>query len=112
VAFDDDDFGTGDLAGVFHAGEDLVGSDIACDADAEDVAEADVEDEFGGGAGVDAAEDDGERVLGVGGAVDLADEVAVEALACDEARMTSAGEASRWTSWVLTSTYWISSATA
>ena len=85
VAFDDDDFGAGDLAGVFHAGEDLVSGDIACDADAEDVAEADVEDEFGGGAGVDAAEDDGEGVLGVCGAVDLADEVAVEALACDEA---------------------------
>lgn len=49
VAFDDDDLGAGDLAGVFHAAEDFFRGHIACDADAEDVAQAEVEDEFGGG---------------------------------------------------------------
>ena len=85
VAFDDDDLGTGDLAGVFHAAEDLFRGHIACDADAEDIAQAEVEDEFGGGSGVNAAEHDGERVLSGRGDADLADEVAIEPFSGDEA---------------------------
>ena len=48
---------------VLEGAQDGVVDDLAGGADHEDVAEAQVEDDFGGEPGVRAAEDDGERVL-------------------------------------------------
>ncbi len=63
-------------AAVLHAGQHLPARDVAGDADAEDVAHAQVEDQLGRRAGVDATEDDGQRVLPLGRGADLAAEVA------------------------------------
>ncbi len=79
VAHDDDQFCTCTAACVLDAAEDFVFCDVASDANAEDVAEAEVEDELAGGPGVDATEDDGHGILPCGGCVDLATEIAGEA---------------------------------
>ncbi len=79
VAHDDDQFCPCTTAGVLDAAEDFVFGDVASDANAENVAKAEVEDELAGGPGVDATEDDGHRKLPRGGCVDLAAEIAGEA---------------------------------
>ena len=67
VAHHNDQLGAYDGAAVLHAAKHLGAGDVAGDADAEDVAESEVEDDFRRGAGVDATENDGQRVLTAGG---------------------------------------------
>src|SRR5581483_7768738 len=70
MAQDEHELGAGDGAAVFDAAEYFAAQDVAGDAHAENVAQREVEDDFGGGARVDAAENDGHGVLAVGGGGD------------------------------------------
>ena len=78
VPHDQDQLCPGHGTAIFHAGQYFPARDVAGDADAEDIAHAQVEDQLGGRAGVDATEHDGQRVLPFGRGADLAAEVAGE----------------------------------
>ena len=80
VPHDENQLRPGHGAGILHAAQDLATDDVPGDADAEDVAQAQVEDQFGGRAGVDATEHHGQRMLPGGRGVDLAAEVAGQPL--------------------------------
>ena len=76
VSHDQNQLRSGHGTAILHAGQHLPARDVAGDADAEDVAHAQVEDQLGGCAGIDATEHDGQGVLPVGRGADLAAEVA------------------------------------
>jgi hypothetical protein len=71
VAHHHDQPGAGLVAGELHAAEHVFVEHIAGDANAEDVAEALIEDQLGAGTRIDAAQNDRERVLLVRRFVDL-----------------------------------------
>ena len=89
VANDDDEFGPGDLAGEFHAAEDVIVEDIAGDAGAKDIAHALIKDNLAGLTGIEAAQDHGEGILAGGRGMDLRGEIAGDGLAGDEAGVAS-----------------------
>lgn len=66
VAENDDQVGVKVFDGVFDTADSLVGDDVAGDADDEEIADALIEEEFGGNPGIGTTEDDGERVLTFG----------------------------------------------
>ena len=76
VAHDQNEACAGHGAGELHAAEDFFFGHVAGDADDEGIADAEVEDELHGTAGVDATEHDGHRELRGGGGVHLAGVVA------------------------------------
>src|SRR5438445_12690410 len=63
VAHDQHDLRAGYLAGELHATEDVIVGDVAGHAGVEHVADAEVHDRLGGGAGVDAAQEHRGRIL-------------------------------------------------
>ena len=81
MAEDDDGLGTSLGCGVFKTAEEVVVKNISRDAGAEDVANALVENDFIGGAGVDAAEHGCEGILAGCGFPSLGLEIAVFAVA-------------------------------
>src|SRR5690606_33311878 len=94
VPHDNDQFGSGDSAGILDAPENLVLGNIACNADTEDITDAHVEDEFTRIATIDTTENHGQRSLFFRSFRDLATPVAMQALTLQETLGTSQGRPS------------------
>jgi len=73
-----DYFRSRNLTRVLHAAENVIVDDVACDADAEDVSQSLVENQFSRCAGIDAAQDGGKRELPLRGEVHLLQQVPVQ----------------------------------
>ena len=103
VAEDEDDFGADDFCGKFHRSDDVFVEHVARDADAENVAQTLVEDEFCRGPRVDAAQNGGKRVLRFARFVDLMQQIAVDFEVVDEPIVAVAQQLERigWADFVL-----------
>ena len=92
VSHDQDQFCPGHRTAILRAGQHLPARDVAGDADAEDVAHAQVKDQLSRCAGIDATEHDGQGMLPLGRGAGLADEVAGQpAGRCETARGRPSG---------------------
>jgi len=78
VAEDEDQLAVGDSTGILEAAKNLLLGDVAGNADAENIADAEVEEDFGGGSGVDAGQDSGEWVLAGSRPGHIAAEITIE----------------------------------
>src|SRR5215472_7445618 len=85
---DDDELHSDDLRCVFHAAEFVLVDDVACDADAEDVADSLIEDDLDRIARVHAREDRRERILTARSRGYLGQPVATPHVLLDEASVT------------------------
>src|SRR5436190_13100090 len=63
VAEDEDQLRAASRAAIFDASDDFPADDVAGDANAKDVAESEIENDFGRGAGINTAQDDGQWML-------------------------------------------------
>lgn len=85
VTDDGDELGSDDFAGEFQAAEDVVIDDVARDPCVEDVPEALVKDQFGGGAGIEAVDNRCEWKLSAGRGSGLLAKVALDGDSLDKA---------------------------
>ena len=85
VPHNKDESGTGAAAGEFQAAQNVAADNVAGDAHAEYVADALIEDEFGGDSGINTAENNGEGELAAFGVLYLGEQAAWQRVLGQEA---------------------------